>query len=453
MFRQVGRESHQVGRRPGFHGDGRIADARDARREGKRIDQRDDGLFFRRGIKQEHPVALRERARDGREPGHRIVHLRLLLEEPRTDQQRDEQQGQRNTETPFETRQSSCRNLRHPLLRGHDCLVAGQDQGGQKRESGDQAAQDALREDHAQVGTDLQPHEAEHHQADDSGKGAAQDGGRGQLDGARHGLFVRDLRTLLLPVAVHQDDGVVDREGQLHDGRQSVGNQRNAGQQCIRPHVDQDGDAEGQHEQQHFDQRRAHHQQDQENQGKSRPDHQRDAFGHAGIVFQLHPGPPAETGLHLLSDRRPVRLTREIILVERLLSVPPDLDHPLARKQRLDGLLQRIGGRFFVKEHAQCLEADVHPGEILFQDGEAPPHLRIVGQVAGHVGIEPGPGNQDCGDNRQDGQQCGQPPAAPNQQPGQAVFPVSPDRILFKHSSAFIRANLALIRFLKKTNL
>ena len=47
---EVGRQCYKIGRRTGFHGNGRIADAGDARRQDHFVNQRNECLFLCRRV-------------------------------------------------------------------------------------------------------------------------------------------------------------------------------------------------------------------------------------------------------------------------------------------------------------------------------------------------------------------------------------------------------------------
>ena len=129
-------------------------------------------------------------------------------------------------------------------------LHAGQREAGQEHDHRHIAEDDALDQIHAQVRADLEAHEHQRHEAEHRGGGGGGDGGEALLDGRAHGHF---HVVHLLPVAleaVQQEDGIVQRDGQLHDGAHRLRDEGDLPEHDVGAHVDEDGHADaGQEEQ------------------------------------------------------------------------------------------------------------------------------------------------------------------------------------------------------------
>ena len=123
-------------------------------------------------------------------------------------------------------------------------LIKHQDQGRQDGHAAQHAQQHALSHDDAQVTAQREGHEAQGDEAGDGGGRTADDGGKGVVDGHRHGLLVVALQGQLLVVAVPQEDGVVHGHCQLQHGGQRLGDIGDLTEEEIAAQIEEDANAD-----------------------------------------------------------------------------------------------------------------------------------------------------------------------------------------------------------------
>ena len=201
-----------------------------------------------------------------------------------------------------------------------------------------------------------------------------------------------------------------------------MGEQIYAWKQGVRPHIDRDGNPDGQQKEQHLYDRRTHQEKDEQDQRHADAQHQDQVVGHAGIVFHFHDGPRSETRLYAICKGFPVRIGREHVLVERMGIVLPDFCKAGAVEQARQHRFKGIGRRLCEKHHAKRLHPDVHRREILLQDGDSAPHGRILRQGGGHVAVDPGLRNKQGRDKGGGSHQREEIPTPPDQQAGRQML-------------------------------
>ena len=96
-------------------------------------------------------------------------------------------------------------------------LVEHEDQGRQHRDAADNAQQDALGHNDAQVLAQCEGHEAQRREARDGRHRGADHTRQRLVDGDGHGFLVVGVFRALLIVAVPEEDGIVHRDGQLQN--------------------------------------------------------------------------------------------------------------------------------------------------------------------------------------------------------------------------------------------
>jgi hypothetical protein len=106
------------------------------------------------------------------------------------------------------------------FVRPLDSFFKLQDKGGQYGEGADETAKNSLAEHNAQVCSDFQLHEHQHHQPNDGGKRTTNDSARGTLDGSMHGHLAVIMLLSLLTETVDEHDAVIHGEHQLKDAYQ-----------------------------------------------------------------------------------------------------------------------------------------------------------------------------------------------------------------------------------------
>ena len=130
-----------------------------------------------------------------------------------------------------------------------DDLIRPQDQPRQHREHAQQTKQHALGQHDAEIHADLKAHEHQHQQTDDRRDRAAGDRAEGRRERARHGALAVVALGQLLPVAVHEDDGVVHRERKLQNGRDTRRDVRRLAEEDVRALIEQHRHADRQQKQ------------------------------------------------------------------------------------------------------------------------------------------------------------------------------------------------------------
>ena len=201
--------------------------------------------------------------------------------------QHDEQYRQGHPVSGLEARHCRRRKVRRLLGLENHRLVCPHYERRQHREVAQQRERHPFGQHIAQVGADLEFDEGEHQQAHDGGKCTAEYRRGRAAQRARNGLGRQPVLQPLLPVAVHQDDGIVHREHHLQHRRQGIGNHGDIAQKGVGAHVEDNCANGGYQKQQHLHQRRAHHQQHHKQQ--------RDAYCKGpGEVGRHHVGPVAK---------------------------------------------------------------------------------------------------------------------------------------------------------------
>ncbi len=109
------------------------------------------------------------------------------------------------------------------------------------------------------------------------------------MHGPRHCVFFAGRGLFFLTITVREYDGVIHRQNHLKDschGNRHIGD---ALHEDTAAHIDYHGDKHGRQEQEHFHERLAHDQQDDEDQYGSQDNHGYDVRRHVLVKVELHP--------------------------------------------------------------------------------------------------------------------------------------------------------------------
>ena len=293
-------------------------------------------------------------------------------------------------------------------------------QAGQRRKHAQHAEGHALGQHHAQIRADLKAHEQKHQQPYDGGNAAAGDGPKGGGQRVLHRLRPVIHDSQLLTVAVHQDNGVVHGQRQLQYGGHARRHVGDLAQKIIRAQVQRYGHSDGHEEQQRLKIAVAGQQQDQQDDAEGHGVHREGNLRGRGIVV-------GDSRAELLPQRAlQLCLLRRVIAVFRGQHVQRPIALVVIRA------IWRIGHGRHVGQFFQFLEA-LRPllgrkasehgangtgvllfGEFRFHQAHARPHLRILRQVFGHVGVDLDSGDQNAANRGQNQGQRKNPPPPPD---------------------------------------
>ena len=141
-------------------------------------------------------------------------------------------------------RELFCRRNQRPVHGLGERLVEHQDHGRQHGHAAEHTQQHALCHDDAEVASERKGHKAERDKACHGGDGAADDRGKGLLDGKRHRLLVVGAVLLVFAVAVPQKDGIVHGDSQLQHRRKRLGDVRDLAQKEVGAEIEQNRNAD-----------------------------------------------------------------------------------------------------------------------------------------------------------------------------------------------------------------
>ena len=295
------------------------------------------------------------------------------------------------------------RRLAHELIRP-------QNQAGQHREHAQQAAQHALGQHNAEIHADLEAHEHQHQQSHDRRDRAAGDRAERRRERARHGSLAVGIGLQLLPVAIHEDDGIVHRERELQNGRDARRDVRRLAEEDVRALVDEHGDADRDEKQHRLEVRRAGDEQDRRHKHDREDEHDRRDVRCRGVVAAHGHIVAVKAVGHVALD---LRLLVGLVVILRGELVERGVAAVIVVAVRL------VGHAVHVRDLRQLLadgelvacvqpaehDADGvrlrHVGEGLIHAVHADLHLRAVRQVLGHVGVDADEGHQRRADHRQ----------------------------------------------------
>lgn len=116
---------------------------------------------------------------------------------------------------------------------------------GEDGEGAEHADEYALGKHDAELRPKLEAQKHKRQQSHDRGKRAGGDGGNRTGERRFHGRNLVAVRDLFLPVAIHQNDGIVHGEHELQNGPDRCGHLIDVRKQDVRSHVEHDGDADG----------------------------------------------------------------------------------------------------------------------------------------------------------------------------------------------------------------
>ena len=219
------------------------------------VGQRGDGRLVLIVIQHHERIVRRKHLGHGVWVGERVGDLRRQLQDIRSGKQQHERRRDHAAPAVAEAPEPrehalaltlGCARLFHRLT---DDLIRPQDQPRQHREHAQQAEQHALGQHDAEVKADLKAHEHQHQQSDDRRDRAAGDRAEGCRERARHGTLAVVALGQLLPVAVHEDDGVVHRERKLQNGRNARRDVRRLAEDDVRALIEQHRHADRQQKQ------------------------------------------------------------------------------------------------------------------------------------------------------------------------------------------------------------
>jgi len=177
-----------------------------------------------------------------------VVGLHVVVAVDRGHQQDDERDEEHEVVLGDEPGQPAHLGQQALVLQLREGLVENQQEGRQDRDGADDAQQDALGHDDAEIYAHRVAHEAQGDEARDRGDGAAGHRGDRRGDGVGHGVRVVGLQRFLLLVAVPEEDGVVHRDGQLQHRGQRLGDVGDLAHDRVRAHVVDDRDADADEE-------------------------------------------------------------------------------------------------------------------------------------------------------------------------------------------------------------
>ena len=254
------------------------------------VGQRGDGRLVLIVIQHHERIVRRKHLGHGVWVGERVGDLRRQLQDIRSGKQQHERRRDHAAPAVAEAPEPrehalalalGCARLFHRLT---DDLIRPQDQPRQHREHAQQAEQHALGQHDAEIHADLKAHEHQHQQSDDRRDRAAGDRAEGRRERARHGTLAVVALGQLLPVAVHEDDGVVHRERELQNGRDARRDVRRLAEEDIRALVEQHRHADRQQKQHRLKVRRAGDEQDRRHKHDREDEHDRRNARRRGIV-------------------------------------------------------------------------------------------------------------------------------------------------------------------------
>ena len=175
------------------------------------IQKLDQVLFIRIFIFQDQRIVHREDA------CHRVVFHKgvgdvgLPLQKKRADKQKAKKASQQVPQFVAERRCPVHRDMQGFLCGLCQQFVKCKDQPRKDRQHADHAEECAFRQDDAEVGTDFKTHKDQHQQTYHRGQRTGGDGRECICQSVFHGdRFIR-FQCPLLPVPIHQDDGIVHR--------------------------------------------------------------------------------------------------------------------------------------------------------------------------------------------------------------------------------------------------
>ena len=376
--------------------------------------QHDDGVIRREHLRDR--VGIRERVGD---LGRQLQNVRA----------REQQHERRRDRAATPVAEAAERREHAPALalgrarlfrRPADELIRPQDQAGQHREHAQQTAQHTLGQYDAEIHADLEAHEHQHQQAHDRRDRAAGDRAERRRERARHGGLAVGVGLQLLPVAVHEDDGIVHRERELQNSRDARRDVRRLAEENIRALVDEHGDADRDEKQHRLEIRRAGDEQnDRQNRQREDDDDRRDVRRRGVVAAHGHVVVGEAVG-HVALDLRllvgvVVILRRELVErgVAAVIVVAVRLVGHAVHVRDLRQLLAdgKLVARVQPAEHDADGVRLRHVGEGLVHAVHADLHLRAVRQVLGHVGVDADEGHQRRTDHRQSQHDNKQQPA------------------------------------------
>ncbi len=129
-----------------------------------------------------------------------------------------------------------------------DVLVRHEEHGRKDADRGQEADQDPLAHDQADVSPQAQLHEDQDDKARKGRKGRGEDGGDGVFDGPGHGLLGGLPLLLFFHISSVEEDGIVHGDRQLEGGGDGLSDVGNLAQEEVGPEVVGHGVADGQDE-------------------------------------------------------------------------------------------------------------------------------------------------------------------------------------------------------------
>ena len=375
------------------------------------------GILILIVVQHHDRVIRREHLGHGVGVGERVGDLRRQLQDIRPGKQQHE--CRRDHAAPAVAEAAEPREHALALAFGRarlfhrpaDDLIRPQDQPRQHREHAQQAEQHALGQHDAEVEADLKAHEHQHQQADDRRDRAAGDRAEGCRERARHGALAVVALGQLLPVAVHEDDGVVHRERELQNGRDARRDVRRLAEEDIRALIEQHRHADRQQKQHRLKVRRAGDEQNDRQDRQRQHEHdRRDA--RRGSIVTAHGDVVVGKALgHVALD---LRLLVGVVVIERRELVERGIIAVIIAAVRLVGDALHVrdlgellaDGKLFARIQPAEHDADgirLHRiRERLVHVIHADLHLRAVRQILGHIGVDADERHQRRAHDRQD---------------------------------------------------
>ena len=126
--------------------------------------------------------------------------------------------------------------LQRPVKQKYHC--------GQNRHAADNAEDNALCHDNAEILSESEGHEAERDESCNGRYGTSDNACQCCTNCCRHGVLRIGMQLPLLVVAVPEEDGVVHRDRKLKHGGKSLCDVRNLAEEVVCAHVQQDHHAD-----------------------------------------------------------------------------------------------------------------------------------------------------------------------------------------------------------------
>ena len=238
------------------------------------------------GVEEHDLVLQRKHVRHGVVLEQGVAEGSPGLQDIASRKEQKKQHGHGTEEAARKPGQSVHIGIKEFLVVFEDGIRGGEDQRGKEGADADHAQKHALGQHHAQIPADAETHEDQHDHAHHGGHAGGEDGGHGLGQCRFHGGHAVRLILQLLPVPVHEDDGIVHGQDHLQQGRDGEGDVRDLPLNEVRPHVDEHGDADGGGKEHRLEPGAAHGEEDDHETGHGESHHagRQDALAHVGVL-------------------------------------------------------------------------------------------------------------------------------------------------------------------------